>query len=270
MYDKRIKHKFNHSWFKSLDIPDKVYYTFFILGDGHLNKNGYRIEINIDDDDKYILKRLLDEINGNYSSLRYNQTHSNIIHLSLNSKEMVRDLNNHGIPLGNKKYIAKWIDVNDKLKYHAVRGILDSDGNIQVYKRGKNLRKSLLFRVIGTKNVCTNVSKILGYNGKNVYEKEPNSIGGFTYIFAARLTQYKDLLNLYNKIYPNSDVPHLTRKRKRFEEVLFDAQNFEEKQNNVIKRINQLRGEGLSFNKIGKKINLSATTTRRKYLEGLS
>lgn len=256
---------FNRSWFKELNTPEKVYFAFFILGDGHLTKEGYRIQINLDDEDEYILKRLIDEIDGNYSFLRHNQTHSNIVHLDLNSKEMVKDLENYGMIKGCKKYTAKWLKIDKQFEFHAIRGILDSDGNIQ--ERRKEKRPSFLFRVIGTENICINVSKILGYNGNYVYKKEPNSKGGFTYIFVKSYSHYKDMKELYDKLYPNKMIPCLVRKQKRIEDIMNKAKYFEEKEDNKLKNIiDNLIGKGLNYQEIGKLLDLGTTTICKKHL----
>ena len=205
------KYSYNRNYFSKINTPQKSYWIGFILGDGHLTRNGIQLVFRLAKKDKIILKNFLDEIGGSYEQVKEYEHYNNMISLCISSKQIVQDLINIGIPHKNKSFTAKPI----KLPFQSAfwLGVFDADGSIGVYEitddRYSNPYKynALNISLVGTKEICEGFSEFLDCNGKYVYKR------GKIYNFSKGCKRLREVI--YEKLY-EYDIPSMERKKNVF------------------------------------------------------
>lgn len=138
---------FDKRYFCKIDTPTKAYWLGFIYADGYIVYNqksrNYEVSIELQQEDRYILKYLRDEIGGDHKVIDkvntksfngYTYTTQSSV-LRIYSKDIARDLINNGV-VPNKTSSDIYPECRCFFK-DFIRGFLDGDGSI-VYNNKDN------------------------------------------------------------------------------------------------------------------------------------
>lgn len=121
----------NRNFFTEINTPAKAYILGFLIADGHIHKNGYKIQVSVKESDAALLEAIAREL-GCEAPLTTTVNHydgSHMKRLLLCGKQLVADLNSLGV-FHDKSTTATWPSVPAELEGHLARGIWDGDGHI--------------------------------------------------------------------------------------------------------------------------------------------
>ena len=192
-------------YFHKIDSEQKAYWLGFILGDGCLGDWGGRftIQLSLNIRDENHIDKFAKAIHWHNRKTYRKETDS--VRMPLCSKQMYHDLLRLGVT-PNKSLTARWPKIPKKYEIHMLRGLFDADGCITTYGYNKYPR----FALVGTKNCLQNAKRILGIT---------NRICPDVTIWQISKGGRNVVGEIYYKLYKNATV-YLTRKKKRFEELL--------------------------------------------------
>lgn len=176
----------NYSYFNEIDTEYKAYILGFIYADGSLIKTSEnrqdRLVISIQEEDSYILQKLLDDTNNNKVITR--NPPSTIKNewkkqgtASINSDEIFNDLIKIGCIPNKTNLGMTFPKLHESLIHHFIRGFFDGDGCITIHKR-----------------IYKGVNKTSAYFSKRIAFTSTDSI------FLDILCSYLPITNLYKKI----------------------------------------------------------------------
>lgn len=170
---------FNFDFFETIDTEEKAYWLGFLYADGYVGSKDFSVGLNISLKDIEHLRKFNDALNYK-KGLNISETHqfnstSNknkngeimyMVSTVIRNKKLWTDLNNKGC-VPNKSLILQFPNENifktKKLIYDFIRGYVDGDGTLGVYRHSKSnnkLEESLL--IVGTKDFLVGVQKYLG------------------------------------------------------------------------------------------------------------
>jgi len=136
-----IKWQTNRDYFAQIDTPEKAYVLGFLIADGHIRKDGSKVQVSVKEADAALLEAIARET-GCDAPLRPTINHydkSRMMRLNLCGVKLVSDLNALGVR-HDKSQTATWPVIPPELEGHLVRGLWDGDGHIGRYE----------FQLIGT------------------------------------------------------------------------------------------------------------------------
>jgi dUTP pyrophosphatase len=121
-----IKYNYNRKLFKNIDTEEKAYILGFIAADGSLSPSTVSIFVNKKDVD------IIEKIKNYICPFFPIKPKDDLMGISINSKEIVKDICNHLKILPKKKSgIISFPNINNNLKIHFIRGVFDGDGHIR-------------------------------------------------------------------------------------------------------------------------------------------
>lgn len=129
-----IRWNTNRGYFREIDTPAKAYVLGFLIADGHVHKNGYKIQVSVKEADGALMEAIAREL-GCDAPLTTTINHydgSRMKRLLLCGKELVADLNKLGV-FHDKSRTAVWPAIPAELEGNLARGIWDGDGHIGRY-----------------------------------------------------------------------------------------------------------------------------------------
>ena len=131
----------DRDYFAKIDTPEKAYILGFIIADGHVRKEGYKIEISVKAADAGLLRAIASEVrcDAPLGSMTNHYDGSESLRLYLCGKKIVSDLNALGV-FHDKTRTATYPAAPPELERHLIRGLWDGDGHV-----GKRM-----FDLIGT------------------------------------------------------------------------------------------------------------------------
>lgn len=203
LYTKPIPIEFDHAYFKVLNTSNKSYWLGFILADGNIYQNQFKLKLSITDEDH--LKNLKTELKSNHNIYYENNKKACFIRICSNS------FCNNLISLGclpNKSLIVKYPNTNN-FDSHFIRGYFDGDGCFYNYKN-----KQATFSIVsGSLDILESIKNILTnkLNIKiNMYCRKTKNI---THVLS--VSRIEDLKKLYHFLYDEAEY-FLNRKRIKF------------------------------------------------------
>lgn len=121
----------DRDYFTEIDTPAKAYILGFLIADGHINKNGYKLEVSIKEDDADLLQAIADEMgcDAPLKTMTNSYDGSRMKRLHLCGKQLVADLNGLGL-FHDKSKTAVYPSIPSELESHLVRGLWDGDGHV--------------------------------------------------------------------------------------------------------------------------------------------
>ena len=166
-FDFKRKSYINLRYFQNIDSEEKAYWLGFIAADGYLYNDSLSIQLS--KEDKGHLQKFSNAINGNFNintvkgvnNFGKNYEHSKI---SVRSKEIINDLNNHGVYENKSLILNKPLNIEEKYYPYWILGYLDGDGGI--YKNKTKIR--ICFT--GTYEVISFIKNFLESNNKITLE----------------------------------------------------------------------------------------------------
>jgi len=128
-------HIYNEDCFEKIDSEEKAYWLGFILSDGSISSEGYRISLEIGTIDIGHLEKFKKFIDCNYDILTRERNGYLRSSLRVTSKKIAQDLFRLGF-INNKTYEMESLieKIPNELRRHFLRGIFDGDGGIYTYE----------------------------------------------------------------------------------------------------------------------------------------
>lgn len=126
-----IRWQTNRDYFAVIDTPEKAYILGFLIADGHIQKDGYKIQVSVKESDTDLLRAIAAEI-GCDAPLTTTVNHydkSRMTRLLICGKKLAGDLNKMGI-YHDKSRTAVYPSVPPEFERDLVRGLWDGDGYI--------------------------------------------------------------------------------------------------------------------------------------------
>jgi hypothetical protein len=168
------KYTVDESYFESIDAPDKAYILGFLLGDGNVDKDFFRLTIHIHERDQEVLDYIKEQLKSSSPIARNSQSRKEMIVLRISSYKLINDLAKWGM-VPKKAHILKIPEIREDLYSHLIRGLFDADGSVSLgfNKARCNIRgngdalwavSEVVTRQAG---VCQMVHK---YDGSSIYE----------------------------------------------------------------------------------------------------
>lgn len=205
-----------HNYFDNIDNEQKAYMLGFIFADGSINLKNYRLTIDLASKDMDILIKFSNELYGRNLVKNYTRNNKNYIKLDVNSKYLITQLLKYNIT-SNKTLSAKYPQMIAKeYNKHFIRGIIDGDGCIYIPKSNRDSPCVLL---IGTRDICDNVSEILNkeLNLKSYFCKvHDQDISIMTEI---KISNFKQCKKMLDWLYKDSKI-YLDRKYDKYNNFL--------------------------------------------------
>lgn len=219
----RKTRKINCNYFDNIDTPLKAYFLGFIFADGWVvyneEKRNYEFGMELQEQDKYILEKLNDEIGGqniikmkppHISYINGEAIHSGQMEtLRIYSKQLVQGLMKNGIET-NKTLKDTYPVVQDELFFDYLRGYIDGDGCY--YYDENNVYMHI---------TCANISVLEFIRNKLM------SYGIETRIYTENERKHRLMCinslymdKLINKLYYDADVFCLTRKYEKIKHII--------------------------------------------------
>lgn len=218
--------KFNKGYFHCIDSELKAYFIGFIFADGWIvinqNTRNYELGMELQEQDKYVLEKLNDELGGMHK-IHHSNPYVHIINgiptktghmydLRIYSKDIVYDLYKHGIET-NKTLKSTHPYISDAYFFDFLRGYIDGNGCYYNYKNNIYLHitcanESVLFwikSVLDKYDIHTNIYK--EHNKK----------------FRLMCTRIKDMKILINFLYHKNFSFCLIRKYNKIKSYLIGS-----------------------------------------------
>lgn len=225
----RKNRTFNNRYFQFIDTPLKAYFLGFIFADGWIcaneNTRNYEFGMELQSEDKYILDALNSELGGMHKIFHTDACRTIILGHEVNrgdsdtlrvySKPLVIDLISNGIET-NKTQKDTIPHVSDELFFDFLRGYVDGDGCYWSTVQRPNC--VYLHITCASRKVLEYLQDRLTQFGikTQIYTEDDRK-------HRLMCTNYDDMKNLVNKMYPNKDVFCLERKIKLIEKY-FDEE----------------------------------------------
>lgn len=153
------KHTVNLSFFETIDTPEKAYWLGFVVADGHIQQNNYKVSIT--SKDREIIEKFKIAIGSEHTitpnaifDKRTNKTYRSWM-IQITSKHFVSYLIKQGVT-NAKSSFCDFPSIPEALYPHFIRGLFDGDGSICFIKSGKR-RISL----IATDSILNFIQKYL-------------------------------------------------------------------------------------------------------------
>jgi hypothetical protein len=134
------KYSVNLDYFKDIDTEAKAYFLGFIAADGH-NMRSAALQLTLHESDVEILESLKKECA--YSGPLILKKSAKQIALTVNRKDFIKNLENHGI-IQRKTFSMKFPDIEEQLIKHYIRGYFDGDGTLGLTTNKKEIRASIV------------------------------------------------------------------------------------------------------------------------------
>lgn len=208
----------NSHYFDKIDTQNKAYILGLLFADGNNCPDYNAITISLQDEDKYILDFIKNELEYE-GPVRHvplhdkNENYKDQYTLVINDPYMSKHLENLGI-VKAKSLIVKFPDyIRMKFINHFVRGYFDGDGSISYCKSTNKPAVS----IAGTFEFCTKVSDIIhAMNGKcSIYH--PKQCGdNNTYVI--RIVGYNSVNNFMEWLYYDAEFK-MERKYQKYLQI---------------------------------------------------
>lgn len=231
------KYTQDNNYFQKIDTERKAYWLGFLYADGCVTNQkstgaGRALILNIHRDDSYLLEEFIKDLKSNRSIDIDGRGYAR---LSVSNKRLVEDLINLGC-VPRKSLILKFPTediVPSKLINHFIRGYMDGDGCISVYKKKYKNRKTLIntceIKFIGTYDMLYGIKKYFKSDKDVLINKYSPKSCQISFVGK----KYRDIVDsLYN-----GATVYLTRKKLKWDEYVsyLDKREEEVVRNNNIK-----------------------------------
>lgn len=227
----RRKYSLDENYFDKIDTPNKAYILGFLFADGSNNPSKSTVSISLQEEDKYILNAMKNEIRSekelefidcsNKHDFGYN--YKNQYRLLIFSARICNALQNIGM-VQNKSLILKFPkSLNQELYPHFIRGYFDGDGSFcPHYTKDGKFQPCITFT--STEDFCVKLQEILktelNIPGGNIYDASCHN--GVTKVLSiGGANQTKRILDW---IYSDAEL-YLTRKYNKYLGSFYNINN---------------------------------------------
>ena len=226
------KYYFNEKFFDEIDTIEKAYWLGFICADGSItnsskNTKSLRMRININEKDSYLLEELRKDIEGDMP-IRYftsnkgkEKLESKECKIELNSNYMCERLINIGVKPNKTYSLIMPYGIPYYLFPHFIRGFFDGDGHIISYprKENKNKYRNTFGITCFSLPFLKQLKEFFRQNNINTYITTNSN-----QVHCLRTSSYKEIVKIYQLLYPSEDIFCLKRKKEMFEFIIVNSQ----------------------------------------------
>lgn len=216
----RLKNRYNiknQNYFENIDSEFKSYILGFIYADGFVGThNDFCIALSDKvPDNLKILNRFQNELgidNLIYHSI--NKNGDGYFTLKFSNKQLVSDLNKHGVFTRKSLTMENLPDIDDDLMNHFIRGYFDGDGTICTWFDKFDNRTRYCMEILGTEIFLNKIQKIIcsNCNIKATKLHDVKRVDGLTRISHRGI---KNLIKIREYLYKDASI-FLTYKHDRF------------------------------------------------------
>lgn len=134
------KYTLNENYFDKIDTEAKAYFLGLLYADGCNSEDLHRFDINLQEEDRYILELLCQELETNKPlelRIKKNKKHKNAVSITITSHRISIQLAKLGC-VQRKSLILEFVKPNlipENLMHHFVRGYFDGDGCVTKYNK---------------------------------------------------------------------------------------------------------------------------------------
>lgn len=217
----KSKYIFNDMFFfEKIDTEEKAYFLGLIYADGSINNKLYTLQLNLIEEDKYLLDCLNNYIYKNRPLREINPrelNHKIQYQLTISSKKIYNDLNKLGI-IQNKSIIGEWMidnSVPSKLMNHFIRGYFDGNGCIYNNLKTKNKLVTFTGTTLFIEKLREFLVKNISLRKGNISNRNSSSLYNSTLVFGGNLQVERIKSYLYN----NATI-FMKRKKEKFNQIL--------------------------------------------------
>ena len=186
--------------FKNIELPEVQYWLGLLATDGNLSTKGCRLNLSLQEQDRYILEALKTFMKSTNTISEYtSRFNTKIYSFNIKNKEVHNFLNSLGITPAK----SKTLKLNIPLTWDAIKGIIDGDGSvrktglIEIATASVDFAKQLMCFFKDNKVKCTMSS----YRCNKLH--------------IVRISNFKDCYYVYMQMYKNNTTC-MKRKYERF------------------------------------------------------
>lgn len=216
------KVKFDNTVFECIDTEEKAYWLGFMFADGYVTAKGNTVCLAISKNDEDHIQKYSDFLKYSKpyrilkNGIKNDGTQLYRVEINVGDTKLREDLIKCGC-VPNKSLILKFpnkeIFKNPEIIKHFVRGYIDGDGSLGLYK-GRYKSKIEYLQIIGTKDFLEGIEKECGIKGY-ISLKHPETGNTITYVL--KYTNNK-AFKVIEYFYENSTI-YLTRKYNIYKEM---------------------------------------------------
>jgi excisionase family DNA binding protein len=201
--------------FFSEQNPQMAYVLGLLVTDGYLtHKSDGREILCLKLIDRDLLEEVRDMMDSTYGIYYCGLTDAGnpIYRIEFDRKQLIEDVKKYGV-VHHKTLITIFPKLLEE-KYYPdfIRGVLDGDGCVTWRKdKRRNNGYNVEAYFLGTTDLLSSIGAVFGV------DREPES---YRKIAKLRFQARSEIKMIYDYIYYASDVPHLKRKKTKFEEIL--------------------------------------------------
>lgn len=204
------KYKINCNFFDKIDTAEKAYILGFLFADGSVNSRktnrAYEIKLSLHKKDRHILEKINTIIESNKPL--YVSKNKTYYSLCITNKQIYNALLSHDL-MPNKTFSIRYpMWLKPHLRFHFIRGYFDGDGYFAIDKRKKATGS---WAICGNKEFCLDVKSVFDNNSisSTIYKNKRQKI------FELRVSKFKDISSLYQKLYFGATDLFLMRKHDK-------------------------------------------------------
>lgn len=204
--------RLNENAFDNINSEEQFYWLGFMYADGNISKEGNRIEMRLSIKDINHLEKFRDFLNLT-TEIRTGETNGNgFCHLSVRNKHMWNSLNKLGCTPQKSltlEFPKLSLFKNKENMLHFIRGYVDGDGCLTVYKDNDKDRTRL--SMVGTEHFLSTINKIFNNRG---YLRNKSSTNYDNQAFELKFSDLPSR-KLARYLYENATI-YLDRKYEKF------------------------------------------------------
>ena len=206
------KYTLDENYFANIDTPDKAYILGFLLGDGNIAKNRFRLTVHIHQQDREVLDYITHQLKTD-TPIRSDSGRETMLNWYVASYKLITDLSKWGM-VPKKAHIVKLPEIDSSLYPHLIRGLFDADGCISIGDRKDSCSSKVYNCTIrGNGEALEKVSRVV-FEQTGVFREVHNYDGCSRYHLSGRYQIEKFAHWLYK------DAPfYLSRKYNKFIEA---------------------------------------------------
>ena len=224
-----------HKYFDNIDNSEKAYWLGFITADGHVHKNGLKINVNVID--IKLIEKIAKTLKVKNIPIRLrtrpNGKTSKMVDFQFSSRYMSKTLNSIGL-INKKSHSKDMVKILDAVPYEYmkdfIRGVFDGDGSVGWINRGrKDVNEKRVVSITCNIFLLTEIQKFvvkeLGVKKLGVYNLKQSKDSGMI-TWGSRGDVYKIL----NWLYGDTDL-YVQRKYEKAIEMINELKEYFKKNN---------------------------------------
>lgn len=243
---------------KGISSPEESYWFGFLVGDGTIYENRYRLKLALQKRDKKHIEKFIKFL-GYKEKKIYLYPDNSLCEVRIDNKRLLINLYHLGLQQNKVHKTHKGL-IPEKYQRDFVRGLFDADGTVYMSLPKNKKTKQACFHICGTNNLLEGVKDVFIKNIEGI-DKNTGCISkseGQPAVLEYGGRWFTDKIGHY--LYDGAEI-YLGRKYKIFQKLFRYNKKHNRKwkrfDKKAIYRIRQLYNEGLVQTEIAKKFNIS-------------